>query len=151
MSPDTADASSKNTASAVYKRLAKTFDTTHGGFGGAPKFPSPSQTLHFLARYAAFNPEAYTANVSSAVNMASQTLVNIYDGGIHDHIGQGFARYSVDDHWHVPHCKYRISIPSSTSNPSYRYQQSKRCCKSLHIGTRLSLSDYQVGMIKHNS
>lgn len=87
----------------MYRRLATSFDDKYGGFGGAPKFPSPARTLHFLSRYAALNPEVDSPN--AAVDMAVKTLVEIYNGGIHDHIGHGFARYSVDDHWHVPHCK----------------------------------------------
>lgn len=107
IAPDASYVSISAASSAVYRRLANTFDVTHGGFGGAPKFPSPSQTLHFLARYATLKSEARASDVSSAIDMASKTLIKLYNGGIHDHIGQGFARYSVDDHWHVPHCEQK--------------------------------------------
>ncbi|CAL1708631.1 unnamed protein product [Somion occarium] len=97
--PDTAEVSINKAAEAVYNRLARSFDLEHGGSKGAPKFPSPAQTTHFLARYAALNPSVDNA----ARDMAVKTLMEIFKGGIHDHIGQGFARYSVDEHWHVPH------------------------------------------------
>ncbi|KAI0074994.1 hypothetical protein K474DRAFT_1709403 [Panus rudis PR-1116 ss-1] len=104
-----------NSASTVFIRLNRIFDSQHGGFGGAPKFPSPSQTLHFLARYAALgltqsptvlNKEGDTVSRTEAErarDMAVQTLVKIYNGGIRDVVGGGFSRYSVDECWHVPH------------------------------------------------
>ncbi|KAF9809802.1 hypothetical protein IEO21_07245 [Rhodonia placenta] len=94
-------------ASSIYSRLAKRFDPKYGGFGGAPKFPQPAQTTHFLARYAALNLDriAGSADAEHARDMAVYTLVQIYNGGIHDVVGGGFARYSVDEKWHVPHCR----------------------------------------------
>ncbi|KAI0777401.1 hypothetical protein BD413DRAFT_609765 [Trametes elegans] len=96
-------------ASEVFQRLQQRFDTTNGGFDRAPKFPSPAQTTHFLARYAALHlsdPNATTEekqNAQVARNMAVYTLVKIYNGGIRDVVGGGFSRYSVDERWHVPH------------------------------------------------
>lgn len=72
------------------------FDALWGGFGGAPKFPSPHNLL-FLMRYA---KEAHEPN---ALHMAEVTLNAMADGGIHDHIGGGFSRYSTDERWLVPH------------------------------------------------
>lgn len=103
----------------LYTRLDKTYDTRYGGFGAAPKFPSPSQTLHFLARYAALGPDKAKAERSR--DMAVETLTSMYNGGIRDVVGEGFSRYSVDEKWHVPHCKpfgitilhlYLIKLPS---------------------------------------
>lgn len=76
--------------------LAGSFDRNSAGFGGAPKFP-PSMVLVFLMREAARsgNPTAYA--------MAEQTLQAMARGGIYDQLGGGFARYSVDAHWVVPH------------------------------------------------
>lgn len=77
------------------------FDPAKGGFGGAPKFPRASN-LNFLFRVAAIqglNTEAGT----EAIKMATFTLRKMAEGGIHDHVGGGFHRYSVDDTWFVPH------------------------------------------------
>ncbi|KAH9948039.1 hypothetical protein B0H21DRAFT_735904 [Amylocystis lapponica] len=94
-------------ASSVYEYLDKRFDTVHGGFGGAPKFPQPAQTVHFLTRFAALNMRAEDSTTKQqaehARDMAVQTLTHIYRGGIRDAVGGGFARYSVDERWHVPH------------------------------------------------
>jgi len=72
------------------------FDPVEGGFGGAPKFPRPV-VLEFLLRYGALHANADT------VAMARETLLRIATGGIFDHLGGGFARYSVDGEWRVPH------------------------------------------------
>ena len=105
----------KSASETVYKRLARIYDSEHGGFGGAPKFPSPSQTMHFLARFSALNGEIEDAN--NALDMAVSTMLHINRGGIKDIIGDGFSRYSVDNHWHVPHCtSIRLSAPSPYMN-----------------------------------
>jgi hypothetical protein len=72
------------------------FDPMHGGFGGAPKFPRPSQPL-FLLRYARrfADEDARQAVVLTCAKMAA--------GGIRDQLGDGFSRYSVDEKWLVPH------------------------------------------------
>jgi uncharacterized protein len=76
--------------------LKESYDPRHGGFGDAPKFPQPSQP-QFLLRYARrFNDE-------EAVRMVLHTCDQMAAGGIHDHLGGGFARYSVDAEWLVPH------------------------------------------------
>jgi len=77
-------------------QLQRLFDPRHGGFGGAPKFPQPSQP-QFLLRY------AKRFNDSEAVRMVLQTCERMAAGGIHDQLGGGFARYSVDAEWLVPH------------------------------------------------
>ncbi len=76
-------------------QFATSFDAANGGFGGAPKFP-PSMGLEFLLRMAK-NGDA------TARDMAEVTLTKMAEGGIYDHIGGGFARYSVDARWLVPH------------------------------------------------
>lgn len=80
----------------AYRIFAKQFDEEWGGFGGAPKFPSPHNLL-FLMRYAKEEQEP------NALYMAETTLNAMADGGIHDHIGGGFSRYSTDEQWLVPH------------------------------------------------
>ena len=72
------------------------FDRIYGGFGKAPKFPSP-QNLIFLLRYYHFYKDDY------ALNMVIKTLKNIAKGGIFDHVGYGFHRYSTDSQWLLPH------------------------------------------------
>lgn len=76
--------------------LRQSFDPVYGGFGGAPKFPRPTE-LEFLLR------QATHANDSDARRMALHTLRKMADGGIHDQLGGGFCRYSVDDRWAIPH------------------------------------------------
>ncbi len=79
-----------------YKQFKQSFDKQYGGFGSAPKFPTPHNLL-FLMRYWKQTGEA------SALDMAQKTLQSIYRGGINDHVGFGFARYSTDEKWLVPH------------------------------------------------
>ena len=81
------------TGFSVFRR---TFDTVHGGFGGAPKFPRPS-THNFLLRY-----YASTQN-REALDMVLLTLREMAKGGMNDQLGGGFHRYSVDERWFVPH------------------------------------------------
>ncbi len=77
-------------------RLAAAFDPGHGGFGGAPKFPAP-MTLEFLLR-------AWRRSGDDAtLGMVTATLDAMARGGIHDQVGGGFARYSTDATWLVPH------------------------------------------------
>jgi uncharacterized protein YyaL (SSP411 family) len=74
----------------------RTFDSQMGGFGGAPKFPRPS-VFQFLLRY-----HARTKN-KEALEMTLLTLREMAKGGMHDQLGGGFHRYSVDERWFVPH------------------------------------------------
>jgi uncharacterized protein len=71
--------------------FARTFDPRYGGFGGAPKFPRPA-VLNFLLR-----------GGGESRKMALETLRAMSRGGMRDHLGGGFHRYSVDTFWHVPH------------------------------------------------
>ncbi|MGC4074681.1 MAG: thioredoxin domain-containing protein [Nibricoccus sp.] len=84
-----------------FQYFYETFDAEKGGFGGAPKFPRASN-LNFLFRVAAIQGPQSEAGVA-AVKMATTTLRKMAEGGIHDHVGGGFHRYSVDDAWFVPH------------------------------------------------
>jgi hypothetical protein len=74
----------------------KLFDADHGGFGSAPKFPHPSATDLLMQRY------AETGN-SLLRDTVSFTLEKMAEGGVYDHLAGGFHRYSVDEHWIVPH------------------------------------------------
>ena len=77
-------------------QFAQSYDERWGGFGAAPKFPTP-HNLIFLLRYAQLAKEEH------AREMALHTLNNMYRGGLFDHVGGGFSRYSTDQHWLVPH------------------------------------------------
>ncbi|GAB4279296.1 MAG: thioredoxin domain-containing protein [Deferrisomatales bacterium] len=76
--------------------LERRFDAAHGGFGDAPKFPSP-HNLVFLLRH------HRRTGAPSARRMAEQTLQALRRGGVHDHLGGGFHRYATDARWLVPH------------------------------------------------
>lgn len=76
--------------------LRGSYDKTFGGFGPAPKFPTPSVLLFLLHQY------RQTGDKDSLF-MAEHTLMQMYQGGIFDHIGGGFSRYSTDEKWLVPH------------------------------------------------
>ncbi|QGZ50667.1 DUF255 domain-containing protein [Streptomyces sp. QHH-9511] len=76
--------------------LTREYDATRGGFGGAPKFP-PSMVVEFLLRHHA------RTGAEGALQMAADTCEAMARGGIYDQLGGGFARYSVDRDWVVPH------------------------------------------------
>ncbi|HAN09652.1 MAG TPA: thioredoxin domain-containing protein [Clostridiales bacterium] len=80
----------------TYANLNYSFDSVYGGFGYAPKFPTPHNLL-FLLRY------YITSKDDNALNIVTKTLDSMYEGGIFDHIGFGFSRYSTDNKWLVPH------------------------------------------------
>jgi hypothetical protein len=80
----------------AYQQFRRMFDSQWGGFGAAPKFPRPV-VLHYLLRYHFDNPH------SEALEMVTTTLRAMASGGMHDQLGGGFHRYSVDEQWHVPH------------------------------------------------
>ena len=82
--------------------LSREFDDKRGGFGGAPKFP-PSMVLEFLLRHHA------ATGSQGALRMVEQTCRAMAGGGMHDQLGGGFARYSVDAEWVVPHFEKMLS------------------------------------------
>lgn len=84
---------------AAVASLTQDFDPQFGGFGGAPKFP-PSMVLEFLIRYSTLPGIAHGAD---ALDMVERTLSAMARGGMYDQLGGGFARYSVDARWVVPH------------------------------------------------
>ena len=83
-----------------FEQAADSFDEELGGFGGAPKFPRPVMLDFLLAFY---RREPATADGQRAREMVFHTLRMMAAGGMHDHLGGGFHRYSVDRFWHVPH------------------------------------------------
>jgi uncharacterized protein YyaL (SSP411 family) len=108
----------------AFSALAGNFDPMNGGFGGAPKFP-PSMTLMFLLRH------HKRTNSPEALAMVELTLDKMARGGMYDHLGGGFARYSVDARWQVPHfekmlydnallVRVYLYAYQQTKNPTYR-------------------------------
>ena len=88
-----ADTQLAHTAVALFKR---SYDRIFGGFGSAPKFPTPHNILFLLSYYEKFKtPEC--------LEMAERTLIQMYSGGLFDHIGVGFSRYSTDKRFLIPH------------------------------------------------
>lgn len=80
----------------VASQIARRFDHDNGGLGGAPKFPNPG-LIELLWRHGARSGD------EASRGAANRTLVQMARGGIHDHLGGGFARYAVDERWLVPH------------------------------------------------
>jgi uncharacterized protein len=80
----------------AFETMRGNFDPKYGGFGGAPKFPNPG-TLEFLAQY------HHRTKDPNALEMLTTTLNGMASGGMYDHVGGGFARYSTDERWLVPH------------------------------------------------
>ena len=87
---------SETTLDEAFRELAADFDESRGGFGGAPKFPIPRH-IGFLLRYGKRTGSA------EALAMAEKTLTAMRQGGIYDHLGFGFHRYSTDADWLLPH------------------------------------------------
>ncbi len=83
-------------ADRAVRDFAGSYDSENGGFGGSPKFPSPHNLVFLLQDY------SRTGNARS-LEMAEKTLLRMRLGGIYDHVGNGFHRYSTDPFWIVPH------------------------------------------------
>jgi uncharacterized protein YyaL (SSP411 family) len=83
------------------ERFATSFDSEFGGFGGAPKFPHPTTIDRLLRTWRASARDAEPD--VEALFMATLTLTRMAEGGIYDHLGGGFCRYSVDRYWQIPH------------------------------------------------
>ncbi|MHC4242036.1 MAG: thioredoxin domain-containing protein, partial [Planctomycetota bacterium] len=93
----------------AYSYLKQNFDSTHGGFGDAPKFPQPSY-LSMLLRY------WHRTKDSEALTMVETSLDAMAKGGIYDHLGGGFHRYSTDSRWLVPHFEKMLYDQALISN-----------------------------------
>ncbi len=94
--PGPSGALSLESQRAAVEQLAQSYDSRYGGFGKAPKFP-PAQSLELLLRYVRRTGDAL------AQRMLKGTLDGMKSGGMYDQLGGGFARYSTDERWHVPH------------------------------------------------
>ena len=99
--------------------LIRSFDEKNGGFGNAPKFPSPHNLLFLLKQYS-------KAKDKALLHAVEKTLECMYKGGIFDHIGGGFSRYSTDARWLVPHFEkmlYDNALLLYTYAEAYRITQ----------------------------
>lgn len=85
-----------NLISQAVEQFERTFDEENGGFGSAPKFPTPHNLLFLLQNYEKNGNK-------KALDMAEKTLIQMFRGGIYDHIAGGFCRYSTDEKFLVPH------------------------------------------------
>jgi hypothetical protein len=104
----------------AFSSMATNFDRLNGGFGAAPKFP-PSMNLMFLLRH------HKRTNSVDALEMAELTLEKMARGGMYDHLGGAFARYSVDAHWLVPHFEKMLYDNALLSRAYlYAYQVTRR-------------------------
>ena len=85
------------------QQLQQSFDSQFGGFGGAPKFPHPSNLEHLLRQHV-LNQHLKTNSIEGqTINMVDLTLSKMALGGLYDQLGGGFYRYSVDREWMIPH------------------------------------------------
>lgn len=125
MSQTPSNKKDKELIDACFLEFTQSFDSTYGGFGPAPKFPSP-HTLLFLLRYGYLNANTL------AIDMVLKTLDSMYRGGVFDHLGGGFSRYSTDAQFLVPHFEKMLydnalllltytEAYQLTQNPIYEY------------------------------
>ncbi|MBI3044189.1 MAG: thioredoxin domain-containing protein [Betaproteobacteria bacterium] len=94
--PGGADEMKRAPLDGAVREFAQAFDEVHGGIGRAPKFPHPFELAFCLRRHAQDGGELGLA-------IARLTLTRMAEGGIYDHLGGGFCRYSVDEYWGIPH------------------------------------------------
>lgn len=102
-------------------QFSQSFDHDYGGFGNEPKFPSP-HNLMFLLRHAVLEKD------EKSLFMVENTLKHMFRGGIYDHIGYGFSRYSTDAKWLVPHFEkmlYDNALLALTFTEAYQYTKQK--------------------------
>jgi uncharacterized protein YyaL (SSP411 family) len=123
--------------------LTRSYDQEWGGFGDAPKFPRPS-ALNFLfrsyARWKGSQDEKSQRDAKAALGMALGTLRKMAEGGMHDHLGGGFHRYSVDKFWHVPHYEKMLYDQAQLACSYLDAYQATR--EDLWAGTTRDILDY---------
>ena len=90
------DALNEDIFHSAFSEFEERFDEEFGGFGSAPKFPTPHNLMFLLRYWKRYKNDA-------ALEMVEKTLTEMRKGGIYDHIGFGFCRYSTDNEWLVPH------------------------------------------------
>ncbi|KAL5795533.1 hypothetical protein ACOSQ2_000353 [Xanthoceras sorbifolium] len=93
----------QNALNLCAEQLSRSYDSQFGGFGSAPKFPRPVEIQLMLYHSKKLEDAGKSGEANKGLKMVFFTLQCMAMGGIHDHIGGGFHRYSVDERWHVPH------------------------------------------------
>jgi len=110
----------------AFETFESQFDSTYGGFGRAPKFPS-SMTLSFLLKY------WKRTGSKRALEMVEKTLEKMANGGIYDHLGGGFHRYSVDERWLIPHFEKMLYDNALLSRTYFETYQATRKERYRHV------------------
>ena len=98
-----AEVDDRTLLNAAREQLGNQYDAVEGGFGSAPKFPMPAALERLLRHWAYIHANRSEQPDRDALNMVMTTLTKMARGGIYDHIGGGFCRYSTDRRWAVPH------------------------------------------------
>ncbi|KAK0581385.1 hypothetical protein LWI29_013141 [Acer saccharum] len=93
----------QNALNLCAEQLSRSYDSQFGGFGSAPKFPRPVEIQLMLYHSKKLEEAGKSVEANEVLKKVFFTLQCMAKGGIHDHIGGGFHRYSVDERWHVPH------------------------------------------------
>ena len=130
----------KTTLDSTFQYFRRTFDTTHGGFGDAPKFPRPV-AFNFLFRY------YVRTQRTEALQMSLDTLRSMAAGGMHDQLGGGFHRYSVDERWFVPHFEKMLYDQAQLAISYLEAYQITR--NTLYAGIARSTLDYVLRDMTH--
>jgi uncharacterized protein YyaL (SSP411 family) len=113
--------------SKAFETLENQFDPIYGGFGNAPKFPN-SMALSFLLRY------WKRTSSKKALEMVEKTLEKMGNGGIYDHLGGGFHRYSVDERWLIPHFEKMLYDNALLTRIYFETYQATKKQQYLNIG-----------------
>jgi len=116
--------------SKAFNALESQFDPIYGGFGNAPKFPS-SMALSFLLR------NWKSTGSKKALEMVEKTLEKMANGGIYDHLGGGFHRYSVDERWLIPHFEKMLYDNALLSRTYFEAYQATRKERYRHVGEEI--------------
>lgn len=124
------EAVSDQVLSKAFDALESQFDPFYGGFGKAPKFPS-SMGLSFLLRY------WKSAGSKKALEMVEKTLEKMANGGIYDHLGGGFHRYSVDERWLIPHFEKMLYDNALLSRTYFEAYQATGKERYRHVGEEI--------------
>jgi len=144
----TDDEVNPNLINKAYDNFALNYDKRAGGFSPAPKFPTPS-IQSFLMAYYHFceNNENKASQRDQALAMSNFTLRSMARGGIYDHIGGGFHRYSTDAKWHVPHFeKMLYDNAQLISNYVDAYQMTQ---DSFFADVALETTEYVLAQMVH--
>jgi uncharacterized protein len=113
---------------AAFRQLSQRYDPMHGGFSNAPKFPTAHNMLFLLRSWK-------RSGDKSALHMVEHTLEAMRQGGIYDHVGFGFHRYSTDDRWLVPHFEkmlYDQAMLAMTYTEAYQATGKEEYARTAH-------------------